>query len=209
MFPSNGSFLYMNSMPSDILLSRTKFASKSEAFEQISIHNSIWQPICLENWAQHAAMMDVLALRPTALAFSESPRGWFRAYILIQYTVHTNWLLSENDISGSMWLLWFRHSLTGVGVGNQQYHAVIEWTHDRTVKAISGLPLRTSPLWEIVYNGGTGIKGTCLVHYPDHLVSPVNPSSNILNAQFRHTQPITLPETELHGSGPSKRITST
>ncbi|EPS41479.1 hypothetical protein H072_4623 [Dactylellina haptotyla CBS 200.50] len=103
-------------------------------------------------------MMDVLALQPTSLAFSESPRGWFRAYINIQQAVYSNWLLSETDISGSMWLLWFRHYLTGVGVGDQQYHAVIEWTREKTVRAVSGLPLRTSTNWEIVSNGGTGVK---------------------------------------------------
>ncbi|KAF3081614.1 hypothetical protein TWF569_004969 [Orbilia oligospora] len=120
--------------------------------------NGIWQSKCIRKWQNHAAMMDVLALRPTNLAFSESPRGWFRAYIHIQRAVYSNWLLNENDISGSMWLLWFRHTLTGVGVGNQQYHAVIEWTPDKTVRPVSGLPLRTSPNWEVVSNGGKGVK---------------------------------------------------
>ncbi|KAK6349063.1 hypothetical protein TWF730_009822 [Orbilia blumenaviensis] len=120
--------------------------------------NGIWQSKCIEKWQQHAAMMDVLALRPTNLAFSESPRGWFRAFIHIQRAVYSNWLLNENDISGSMWLLWFRHYLTGVGVGDQQYHAVIEWTPEKTVRAVSGLPLRTSTNWEVVSNGGAGVK---------------------------------------------------
>ncbi|KAK6354817.1 hypothetical protein TWF696_003950 [Orbilia brochopaga] len=103
-------------------------------------------------------MMDVLALQPTSLAFSESPRGWFRAYIHIQQAVYSNWLEHEDDIAGSMWLLWFRHYLTGVGVGDQEHHAVLEWTRDKTVRAVSGLPLRTSTNWEIVSNGGTGVK---------------------------------------------------
>lgn len=104
--------------------------------------------------------MDVLALKPPDLVFSESPKGWFRAYIGIERAVYSNWLLNESDISGSMWLLWFRHYLTGVGVGNQPYHAVIEWTRDKTLRAVSGLPLRTSTSWEIVSNGGTGVKST-------------------------------------------------
>ncbi|KAF3936876.1 hypothetical protein ABW19_dt0205783 [Dactylella cylindrospora] len=103
-------------------------------------------------------MMDVLAIHPANLALSESPKGWFQAYSLIEQTVYSNWLLSESDISGSFWLLWFRHYLTGVGVGNQQYHAVVEFTRGKTLRAVSGLPLRTSSNWEIVSNGGTGVK---------------------------------------------------
>ncbi|KAK6538863.1 hypothetical protein TWF694_010423 [Orbilia ellipsospora] len=141
----------------------------SESLLSTASSNGIWQSKCLQQWADHAAMMDVLAIQPTDLAFSESPRGWFRAYIHIQRAVYSNWLLNENDISGSMWLLWFRHYLTGVGVGDQQYHAVIEWTRDKTVRAVSGLPLRTSTNWEIVSNGGgTGVK---IPAYPKHYPS--------------------------------------
>ena len=70
--------------------------------------------------------------------------GWFRAYSKVREIAHSQWLLGEEALDNTIWMVFFKSSLVNANTWPLNWHALVECRDTKVVSAIDGLPLHPS-----------------------------------------------------------------
>ncbi|KAH0602431.1 uncharacterized protein H6S33_008770 [Morchella sextelata] len=115
----------------------------------------------------HAALLDVAAIPPSAWSFAHVPDGYFRAYTTLVRTAREDWLHSDQDLKGTLWMVLFKAFLKegGARSDDPNYHTLIEMRADCTSIPLEGQPLNSSS-WYV--DGRPSLRFPC---YPPNVPS--------------------------------------
>lgn len=131
-------FRYLS--PSD--LTSLRLTRRSISFFATSNH--LWQLHCQSLWKSKICLRDCRDIPPSVWAFSLVVNGWFRAFSKVLEIAHSQWLLGEEALDNTIWMVFFKSSLVNANTWPLTWHVLVECSDTKIVSAIDGLPLKAS-----------------------------------------------------------------
>lgn len=104
----------------------------------------MWQLHCQSLWKSKICLQDCVKVPSSQWSFSFVPDGWFRAYTKTQEIAFSQWLLGDETLNNTLWMVFFKGSLVNVNRWPLAWHVLVEIKASKIVSSIDGLPLNST-----------------------------------------------------------------